>query len=116
VITKLEKNPSEKSTRKWPKKVVLTNSKKLDDLFFTWNIKQKHGMNNLKMGLIILAIFLLFLYPIWPFSMKFFIFKLSLYLLIAMIGLSVIRLVLYIVLRVFGTSFWIFPNLNDPVF
>lgn len=72
-------------------------------------------MNYIKMALILLTIFLICLYPIWPYSVKFGIFKLTLYLLVFFVILLVVRLIVYIISRLFGYSFWILPNLNDEV-
>lgn len=72
-------------------------------------------MNYIKMALILLSIFLICLYPIWPYSVKFGIFKLTLYLLVFFVILLVVRLIVYIISRLFGYSFWILPNLNDEV-
>lgn len=73
-------------------------------------------MNYIKMTLILLTIFLVCLYPIWPYSLKFGIFKLTLYLLVFFVGLLVVRLIVYIISRLFGYSFWILPNINDDVY
>lgn len=55
------------------------------------------------------------LFPIWPQSAKVVIFYVSLYLLYFLLGISVIRLVIWGVLRIFGLDFWLFPNLNADV-
>lgn len=108
---------------RWPKRTCLgnvpihpmKNQRFSDDGFFTWNLSVKSKMNNLKIGIILLLVFLIFLFPIWPYSFKYFIFKLSLYLSIAMIALIVVRYIVYIISRLLGYSFWILPNLNDDV-
>ena len=63
------------------------------------------------MFLIIAAILFLVLFPIWPYELKYVIWLISLYLLIFFTALIVVRLVIYLLLSVFGSSFWIFPNL-----
>ena len=63
--------------------------------------------------MILAVVFMICLYPIWPFAFKYAVFKLSLYLMIALLGLFVVRLGCYIIVRLFGWSFWILPNLDD---
>lgn len=72
-------------------------------------------MNNVKMGIILFLVFMVFLYPIWPFTFKYAIFKITLYLCIFFVGLLVVRLIAYLISRLFGYSFWILPNINDDV-
>ena len=75
----------------------------------------KNKMNNVKMTIILLLVFLVCLYPIWPFAFKYGIFKLTLYLCVFFTGLLVVRFIVYIISRLFGYSFWILPNINDDV-
>lgn len=65
------------------------------------------------MGVILGIIFTILLYPIWPFYLKFAVFKVSLYLLVFLVGLLVVRLIVYIISRLLGCSFWILPNILD---
>jgi hypothetical protein len=61
--------------------------------------------------LIIIAVFLGVLFPLWPFVVKYYLWLASLYLLTTLLGLIGLRLLVYIFFGVFGYSFWIFPNL-----
>lgn len=67
------------------------------------------------MTIILVLVFLICLYPIWPFTFKYGIFKFTLYLSVFFIGLLVLRIILYIISRLCGYSFWILPNINDDV-
>lgn len=51
------------------------------------------------------------LFPLWPYSVKYAIWIVSLYSLTALFSLVVIRIIFYMIFAVFGFSFWIFPNL-----
>lgn len=86
-----------------------------EESVFTWNIVIKNKMNNVKMGVILFLVFMVFLYPIWPFAFKYAIFKATLYLCIFFVGLLVVRFIAFLISRLFGFSFWILPNLNDDV-
>lgn len=60
---------------------------------------------------IILGILAIVLFPVWPFGMKYAVFIVSFYLLIAIVGLLIVRLLLYSICSLFGFSFWIFPRI-----
>ena len=47
----------------------------------------------------------------WPDSLRYITWLISLWMLILMIGVSGIRLVSYLVMKVIGYDFWIFPNM-----
>lgn len=55
----------------------------------------------------------LVLFPLWPYELKYFLWKLCLWLLIAICVLIVVRLVAYMFMAIFGVSFWIFPRFFD---
>lgn len=59
----------------------------MEDGFYIWNIDVKNKINYIKLAAILIGVFLICLFPIWPFSFKYGIFKLTLYLLIFLIGL-----------------------------
>ncbi|CAK74806.1 unnamed protein product (macronuclear) [Paramecium tetraurelia] len=100
--------------KKWPKLVTLVRDQTfVEDGFYTWSIDVKNKMNSIKLAAILLGVFLICLFPIWPFSFKYGIFKFTIYLLISLIGLQVGRLLLYSIIRLFGYEFWILPNIND---
>ena len=46
----------------------------------------------------------------WPYELKYFLFKAILYLLIAIFTISVVRIVLNLFMTIFGVNFWLLPN------
>jgi len=68
------------------------------------------------LGLIIFGILAFCLLPVWPLEFKIFIWWVSYILLIIMLGLIIIRLILYGFFLIFGKEVWLFPELfNDNV-
>lgn len=57
------------------------------------------------------AVLAIVLFPVWPFSVKYAIWLISLYLLVILVGLLVFRLAVYMVCVVAGFNVWILPNL-----
>ena len=51
------------------------------------------------------------LFPLWPYSVKYAVWIVCLYFMIAIVAIIFIRLILYIVAASFGVSFWLLPNL-----
>lgn len=64
-------------------------------------------------ALILVGVVALVLFPLWPYELKYYLWKLSLWLLIGICALIVIRLVAYFFMAMFGVSFWIFPRFFD---
>lgn len=62
---------------------------------------------------ILLGVVAMVLFPLWPYELKYFLFKASLYLLLTILGLSAVRLGIYGVGAIFGMSIWLFPNLYE---
>ena len=60
-----------------------------------------------------LAVIALILFPLWPYDVKYLLWKASLYLSVFLFGLIIVRVILYMLLSIFGMSFWIFPRLFD---
>jgi translocation protein SEC62 len=60
---------------------------------------------------IVVGVLALVLFPVWPFSVKYAIWLISLYLLIILVGLLVFRLIIYLICVAAGFDVWIFPNL-----
>lgn len=51
------------------------------------------------------------LFPLWPYSLKYALWIVSMVILVFLVSIILIRLVLYVFLASFGISFWLFPNL-----
>jgi len=65
----------------------------------------------LRTVLTVLIALSLVLFPIWPFEVKYGIWLVSLILLIIIVGVIIIRLLIYIPGAIFDYHVWIFPNL-----
>ena len=63
--------------------------------------------------LIIFAILMYALMPIWPYKVKLGVWWVSYILLILLIGLFTIRFIVYLFFYIFGYNIWIFPDIND---
>ena len=61
--------------------------------------------------LAVLAVFGIVLFPLWPYELKYALWMVSFYTLMALVALIIVRLVLYMFVALFGVSFWIFPRL-----
>ena len=62
----------------------------------------------------ILFLFVIFagvMFPLWPYELKYAVWIISLTILTTLVGILVLRLVLYVIFASFGVSFWMFPNL-----
>jgi translocation protein SEC62 len=87
-----------------------------DDGYYIWLYSGNQALTYLKSFLLIVLVFALVMYPLWPYQLR----SGSWYL--AMLGVSligllmvtaVIRLIIYCFSRVVGKGFWLFPNLFE---
>lgn len=69
-------------------------------------------MRYLKTAFTLLAIVAVFTYRIWPRPLQNIVFYLLLFLTLGLIGLEVIRFVIFLVCYLFGYRIWIFPDLD----
>jgi len=56
------------------------------------------------------------LFPIWPQGIKLIIWYISFYLLVFLVGLIIVRAIVWTVLFIIGLDFWIFPNLLEDTY
>ena len=63
------------------------------------------------MILAISLVLIIVLFPIWPFTVKYGLWLISLVLLVALLGIIILRLIVYTILVNFNYYVWIFPNL-----
>lgn len=70
------------------------------------------GMRYLKTAFTLIAIIAVFTYRIWPRPLQNIVFYLLLFLTLGLIGLEVIRFVIFLVCYLFGYRIWIFPDLD----
>lgn len=90
---------------------------KLDSTgFYVLYLEQSQSSLYFYLVLIIVGILAFCLLPVWPLELKIFIWWVSYILLIFMLGLIIVRWILYGFFLIFGKEFWLFPDLfNDNV-
>lgn len=121
---KLHYKEIKQTNKKWvPKreKPTLIKSKTADlspDSYFIWNYTKPSPYMVLYGALLLIGIFTIILFPLWPRFMKTGVYYLSMGML-GLLGLffviAIIRLILYIITLVVGKPFWLFPNLFADV-
>lgn len=62
---------------------------------------------------LIIGVILLILFPMWPYSVKLGVFYVSFYLLVTLVGIIIVRIILWGFMFIWGYDLWIFPNLFD---
>ena len=109
------KNHEEMEKVDHPQKLDLDQLYSFDPSFFyILNINRSKSKIYLYLFLIILAILLYVLMPVWPYKMKVAVWWTSYVLLLFIIGLYIVRLVIYIFFYTFGFDVWLFPDMDDP--
>ena len=83
--------------------------------FYCVTVQVKDKVRSLMMYGILLGIFLLCLFPVWPLQVKIGVFYTSVVLLYFLLGLIFVRLVIYCLVRILGFDFWLLPNLFAEV-
>lgn len=58
-----------------------------------------------------MGVLLIVLFPIWPFTVKYALWLVSLVLLVILCGIILIRLLVFLICIIFNYHVWIFPNL-----
>lgn len=122
--TKLHYKEIKQTNKKWvPKrdKPTLVKSKTLDlspDAYYVWSYYKPSPYTALYGAFLLIGIFVVILFPLWPRKMKTGVYYLSMSLL-GLLGLlfviAIFRLILYILTLVIGKPFWLFPNLFADV-
>lgn len=85
-----------------------------EDGHYVWSAEvQSRIWSHFASFLLVLAVIGVCCFSVWPLSVKLAVWYVSVYLLAAIAALSVLRLILYVLLFIFGYSFWLFPNLFD---
>lgn len=99
------------------KKSEKVDFKKLDSTgFYILYTETSQSSLYFYLVLIIVGILAFCLLPVWPLELKIFIWWVSYILLIFMVGLIIVRWILYGFFLIFGKEFWLFPDLfNDNV-
>jgi len=109
------KNHDELDQVDHPQRLDLSELYSFDPSFFyVLNINRSKSKIYLYLFLIIFAILLYVLMPVWPYKMKVAVWWISYVLLLAIIGLYIVRLIIYVFFYIFGFDVWLFPDMDDP--
>uniref|UniRef100_A0A0G4GS06 Translocation protein SEC62 n=1 Tax=Chromera velia CCMP2878 TaxID=1169474 RepID=A0A0G4GS06_9ALVE len=99
---------------KWPKRLAVTENQKFtEDQFYIIAYEGDQTISYALLSAIIGGVLLCVMFPAWPLSCKIAVWYLSVFLLSALLGLTVIRLVVFVLVWFCGVDFWIFPNMFD---
>ena len=119
VMSILERHPDaeEELKKKWPKKLInKRDGAASEKVFMTWLIPKDTKQLSLFLILLIIAGLLIMLFPLWPMSIKTIIWYISFYLLVFLIGLTIVRAIVWTLFFILGLDFWIFPNLMEDTY
>ena len=109
------KNHDELDNVDHPQRLDLSELYSFDPSFFyVLNINRSKSKIYFYLFLIIFAILLYVLMPVWPYKMKVAVWWISYVLLLAIIGLYIVRLIIYVFFYIFGFDVWLFPDMDDP--
>mmetsp|Transcript_34332 Transcript_34332/g.33950 ORF Transcript_34332/g.33950 Transcript_34332/m.33950 type:complete len:244 (+) Transcript_34332:32-763(+) len=98
---------------KYPKKLVQAQFPMKEKGFYAFDIfKPQNKTAYLSIGLAV-AVIAIILFPLWPYTVKLWIFSFLFYFSAIMLGLIFVRLLIFLLLFLFGIDFWIFPNMLD---
>jgi translocation protein SEC62 len=98
---------------KYPKKLYEVPATHHEKQFYGFFIyKPQTKMTFIAIGLAV-AIIAIILFPLWPYSVKLAIFNILFYFSASFIGMTIVRLLVWVALFPFGIDFWIFPRLFD---
>jgi translocation protein SEC62 len=123
-VTKLHFNEIKQTNRKWKPvrdKPTLVKAQRLElspDSYFVWNFTKQSPFMILYGILLIVGIFTVILFPLWPRKMKSGVYYLSmgaLGLLGVFFAIAIVRFILYVFMLIIGKPFWLFPNLFADV-
>jgi translocation protein SEC62 len=84
-----------------------------EKMFYVLDIHRSKRSVYMWLTLVVVGILMYCLFPVWPVEVKIGVWWICYILLNLMVGIIVIRLVVYAFMYVFGVDFWVFPNLFD---
>eukprot|EP01017_Pseudomicrothorax_dubius_P043871 TRINITY_DN7369_c0_g1_i3.p1 TRINITY_DN7369_c0_g1~~TRINITY_DN7369_c0_g1_i3.p1 ORF type:complete len:331 (-),score=77.85 TRINITY_DN7369_c0_g1_i3:79-1071(-) len=115
VAIRFEKEESQMKL-KYPKLLeICKDQKAILKGIYSWRLNTAAPSSKYYSILIIGGVAAIALFPVWPLTLKLWIFYISLYLLTFMLAIIAIRVVAFFILRLLGIEFWIFPNLFADV-
>lgn len=105
--------PDDVKNYKYPKKLIPLNGTMKEKGFYGFEIVKSQTKTTILAIIFAVSIIAVILFPLWPYSVKLGIFNVLFYFSASLIGLVIIRLIVFIALFPFGIDFWIFPNMFD---
>lgn len=99
---------------KWPKRLNVSNRDIYDfneSSFYVIKYEKGGAWGYLLLGCIMAGVIILCLWPAWPTKIKIAVWYLGFSFSVVMLGLTVLRLILFVIVWFFGIDFWLFPNL-----
>ena len=103
--------PDEPQKYKFPKKLIECKASMAEKGFYSFEIVKSQTKMTVLAIVLAISIIAIILFPLWPYEMKLVIFNIMFYFSASMLTLMLVRLVIYLVLFLFGLDFWIFPNM-----
>ena len=82
--------------------------------YYILNINRSKSKIYFYLFLIIFAVLLYVLMPIWPYKMKLAVWWTSYILLLIIIGIYIVRFAVYVFCYIFGYDVWLLPDLDEP--
>lgn len=98
------------SKEKTPKALAPAKIPVTEGGIYIFNVPKSRSKTYLWLFLMIGMAFFFLLFKVWPDWLRIGVWYVSFYLLCALIGTAVLRVVLYIILFHLGVDFWLFPN------
>ncbi len=102
--------PEQIKKLKYPDVLEISSLGNAECKFASFRFDTTESKKLLTFGIIGGIIFLV-LMPVWPLTLKIIVFYISLYTLIFLLGLIVLRFIIFTLCAIFGLNVWIFPNL-----
>lgn len=98
------------SKEKTPKALSVAKVPVSEGGFYIFNVPKNAGKAYFWLGLMIAIALFFLLFKVWPEWLRIGVWYISFYLLCALIGTAILRVILYVLLFHFGMDFWLFPN------
>ena len=109
------KNHEELENVDHPKKLDMIKLNSFEPSFYyILNINRSKSKIYFYLFLIIFAVLLYVLMPIWPYKMKLAVWWTSYILLLIIIGIYIVRFAVYVFCYIFGYDVWLLPDLDEP--
>ena len=98
----------------WPERIARAADQEYDPRgFYMVVYENENQYKHLMLGAVIIFVLFLCMFPAWPMYLKVAGVHVVTSLATALIILSVVRLIFFVIVWCFGADFWIFPNMND---